>query len=367
MKTRIVAIITLATIMATLTSGCRIGTPVENNANHHPILAVLCSKESKAIYCIEVDSLKITNKIKLRSLSLDFTAGDDGIIYTSQTGGVGSNADNVIGVVNVRAGRVERYFKLKNRNPGEITYVNGKIVVINGIMLKNGNLIGEIIEPKNGYKSTSIEVLGITGGDLAPFKDKLYTSALTDKSASSSDAPDEKHEQALISIDLNTKRSSRVLTNTYFNSIVFDDRGMGYGLISRSTGHGFQESPIDKVVVFNPVGKSIVKTIDLEKQSMSANSMVWYDDKLYITYFSGEDLSRTGDSISIVDPSTGTMDIIKGFKGPHLVLPVKDKIFVANYDNGTVDVLDIKSRERLSSIKVGGWPEDLALVDASTR
>jgi len=130
-------------------------------------------------------------------------------------------------------------------------------------------------------------------------------------------------------------------------------------LIARTNGNDSLTSTLDKVVAFDPIDKTIIKTIDLKRQSMPAKAMVWHNGKLYINFFDDRNLNYTGDSIGILDPSTEKIRILKGFKGPSAILPVGNKIYISNNDTGVVDVLDIKTKKKLTSIEVGKWPVGL--------
>lgn len=349
-------------LSAMIQFGC-LGNRSVQNGQQRSLLAVLCF--DKSIYIIDAEKMEVLNRVKLRSLCLDFTAGKDDKIYTSQTGGVGTDADDAIGVVDVRRGKVERYINLKAPNPGAIAYKNDKVVVINGIMLKSGNLIGEIIEPQNNYNSTAIELLGITYGPSLNLRGKkLYMSTqVRNKQSPSTGIP----ESMYFSLDLETKQIRKVLKNIIFASVVFDDKGKGYGLIPREWGNkpgmsnqvGFK----DKVVIFDPEKGKIIKTIELEQQSMSANRLLLHNSKLYINFFNDANPQQsTGDTIGILDLKTEKMRTIKGFKGPSWVLPTGDRIYVANHDSNSVDVIDEKTGRKLSAIKVGEVPLSMVYV-----
>ncbi|MDP3488332.1 MAG: hypothetical protein Q8S19_10475, partial [Bacillota bacterium] len=257
--------------------------------------------------------------------------------------------DNAIGIVDIRRGRVERYIKLRAPNPGALAYEEGKLFVINGIMYGNGNLIGEIIEPLNNFVSTPIELLGVVfGSSLAVRNGKAYLSTLVGKA----------NDRAFFSFDLKTKEITKIFDDIYFTSVVFDNEGRGYGLIPKGRYIGI-EVGIDQVIVFDPDKKEMLKTIELKEQSSRAHRLFFSDNKLYITFF--ED-SRGGETIGILDLETEDMRTINGFRGPYCVISINGKIYVANHNDKTIDLVDENTGEKLSTVKVGLWPWALIYI-----
>ncbi len=383
-KTKFAAFLILFSIAAV---GCQPGS-FTNKAQKGPMLAVLSTGGyKKGIYCIDINSMKLTSKIKLRSTCYDFVLGDDGELYTSQGGGVGSDADDAVGVVDLKKMKVERYIKLKNPAPWEIGYENGKIVVITDIVRKgnvsvggivrNSNInVGEIIDVNDGYKSVEITVPGITNGSSLAINNGIFYETIDIDTIV--DNVDVGTDEAVFAFDIASKKSEILFTDTYFYSILFDDEGMGYGLVSGDYQGPISEeeglipvnqrvdknkSQVDQVVIFDPKKKTVIRTIDLPIQPMPIGRMILDDDRLYFTYFTEADLSYTGDTIGIFDLKTDKFETIKGFDGPSVILAAEDKIFVANYDTGIIDALDKKTKKKIGSVKVGGWPRDMAYFD----
>lgn len=106
-----------------------------------PMVVVLNQAPKPALHLIDLESGQEARRIALRSPAIDLDAGG-GRVVTAQCGGVGTDADDVIGVYDAaRRGRI-RYFDSVAPNPVDITLLSSSTAVVsNGWMDEKGIVV----------------------------------------------------------------------------------------------------------------------------------------------------------------------------------------------------------------------------------
>lgn len=141
-----VAAVTAAGLAVLVAAGCGVGGgPVVSG----PTVVVLNQSPKPALHFIDIASGKDTARVPLRSPAIDMDAGS-GLVVTAQCGGVGNDADDVVGVYDTKKGGRVRYFKSVAPNPGDVTLLSSaKAVVSNGWMDAKGMVIA-LVDVRQG-------------------------------------------------------------------------------------------------------------------------------------------------------------------------------------------------------------------------
>lgn len=367
--------------------------------NKGPLLAVLCDSEKgrwrftmipSAVYVIDWYKGVIIYNVATRSPADDLDAGSDGKIYTAQSGGLGADADNVIGVIDPRRGKLERYIQLQ-RQPDDVTTAGGRLFVTHGLYFPNTDEITWSEINLHTNKISTFRVPGVAGWPVF-YKHRLYfvtyinkTNSLffkengLDKPVSVSEAapklmPPSQDEivESLLSLDINSYEVHSVVDREgNFNwEITFDRDGNAYGLISRYLDRPFPRvrNSNDLVVVFRPEERRVVKVVPLPEQPVPAQSMIWHQGKLYVAYY--DDDSLAGDTLAVFDAKTfEPIKVLRDFPGPVDLEADADRLFVlcnhnSNDVNGSVEIVDLNNLKVMKSISVGKRPKRIVILPA---
>ena len=84
------------------------------------------------------DMARVVSTVALRSFPMDLVLTKDGTAVTSQSGGVGDQADDAVGLYDVRRGGPVRYVRLADRNPLFMSVVGGEVFVMHGVARSGG-------------------------------------------------------------------------------------------------------------------------------------------------------------------------------------------------------------------------------------
>ncbi len=101
-------------------------------------LAVVMLGHPDRLVTVDLDRMTVVSDVGLRSLPTDLVLDRDGRAVTAQAGGIGDEADDVVGVCDVRAGGRVRYLKLAYPNPGFLVTVGARVFAMHGIAYKDG-------------------------------------------------------------------------------------------------------------------------------------------------------------------------------------------------------------------------------------
>jgi hypothetical protein len=111
------------------------GTPAPRGAD----IAVVALTGPNRLVDVDLDALRVVTSVPLRSFVTDIaTDRVTGSIVTAQAGGVGDDADDVMGVYDVRRGGEVTYVRLPVRNPSTLTARDGLAWVQHGMLDARG-------------------------------------------------------------------------------------------------------------------------------------------------------------------------------------------------------------------------------------
>jgi hypothetical protein len=110
-----------------------------------PLAAVLTVTDGGSdLVVADVGARRVVRRIHLRSLATDVAVDtSSGLVVTAQAGGVGDDADDVLGITDVRSGDV-RYVGLGCPNPGNVVCVDGRAVVLHGMVGPAGMVVSRV-------------------------------------------------------------------------------------------------------------------------------------------------------------------------------------------------------------------------------
>ena len=180
-----------------------------------------------------------------------------------------------------------------------------------------------------------------------------------------------------IAAEAGTISGTLLVGNKGEDSLSFIDLATGEETARRDTGHQPHEiaiSPDGKLAAIVSYGGESIDIFDIaamekiETVSLAParrpHGILWLDDGRIMATTEGSD------SVTIVSPPSGeaqqrrTSMIATGQKGSHMlaVSPDKSRAFVANMQSGTVTVLDLEAKTKITDLPAGAVPEGLAIT-----
>lgn len=103
-----------------------------------PTAAVMDPKGT--VVLVDLEHGEVIDTVRMRSWTADICAEEEqGVFVTAQSGGVGSDADDAVGIIGVRKDRDVRYVTLPYPNPlGVESAARGRVLVDHGWMQRDG-------------------------------------------------------------------------------------------------------------------------------------------------------------------------------------------------------------------------------------
>ncbi len=110
-----------------------------------PLAAVLLTNP-KRLVVVDLAAMRVADDVGLRSWAMDVAVdGGTGLAVTTQCGGIGPEADDAIGLYDLRRGGDVRYVALSRPNPGAFVVQDGRAFVTHGLVQTAG-LAAEIVD-----------------------------------------------------------------------------------------------------------------------------------------------------------------------------------------------------------------------------
>jgi len=349
-------------------AGCSKNTPTADFPKK-PIYVLQLSKErgrhnlrTSEIVIIDAEKKKIFGKpIILRSGCLDISVGEDGKIYTAQSGGVGSDADNALGIVDPKSKKID-YAKLECPNPLTLEAIpGGKVYLTHGAFDfdDDGKCLGapvSIVDTSSDNGVDMIHAPEIIQGKPLYRDGKLFFSII---------GPEDKDSMFKKFMELDTKtdkmRTVLEMTPGMFDGQVVHPDGKIYGfLITKIGGEDSHIFDVDLVLV-DPESRKMSTLLSFKDRIDNPYSMALKDEKLYIGDCNLVSDEYIGNKILVVDTKTNkVIETINDISTPASLLVVGDELWVTNYNDGKIVVIDTKTNKVIKEIKVGTWPSALA-------
>ena len=161
------------------------------------------------------------------------------------------------------------------------------------------------------------------------------------------------------------------------DSLSFIDLATGEEITRRDTGHQPHEIAIspdsqlaaivsyggESIDIFDITARELIETVSLAP-SKRPHGILWLDDGRILATTEGSE------NLTLVSPPSGETQqrqisvIATGQKGSHMlaVTPDKRRAFVTNMQSGTVSVLDLRERVKITDLPAGAVPEGLAIT-----
>jgi hypothetical protein len=138
------ALLAIALVTVALVA-CR-GASSEGRAAPTGDLAVVTLTGSDRLVTVDLSRMRVVSDVRLRSFVTDLSLdASSGLAVTAQGGGVGDDADDVVGVYDVRRGGPVSYVKLGCPNPAFLTAVDGRAYVEHG-MYREGGMVTTVVD-----------------------------------------------------------------------------------------------------------------------------------------------------------------------------------------------------------------------------
>jgi hypothetical protein len=162
---------TLLLAMLATVVGCI--APGPGRAVAGPVAVVLLAGPDRLV-ALDLTAGVVRSAMPLRSAALDLAVDDEtGVAVTAQCGGVGTQADDAIGLWPVRRGGPVRYVKLPRPNPGFVVADHGRAWVSHG-WFESGGLFAEAVDLR-AAKVTRVGRLPDGPGQLSLAAGRLWT------------------------------------------------------------------------------------------------------------------------------------------------------------------------------------------------
>ncbi|MDO8964803.1 MAG: hypothetical protein Q7W30_09985 [Coriobacteriia bacterium] len=110
-----------------------------------PLAAVLAaSGDGSQVVVIDLEAATVVRRVALRSFATDIGFDSEtGLVVSAQAGGVGPEADDVVGVIDPRRGNVD-YVRLRRPNPGGVVCLDGRAYVLHGWIDEGGQYVSVV-------------------------------------------------------------------------------------------------------------------------------------------------------------------------------------------------------------------------------
>lgn len=138
----------LAALAATVVVAWRVIPPRGSAAPRGSDLAVVMLGGENRLVTVDLSAMRVVSDVHLRSMPTDLSIDlSTGLAVTAQAGGIAEDADDVVGVYDVRAGGAVDYVELGCPNPGFVTAAGGTAYVGHG-MLRLGGMALSVVDLK---------------------------------------------------------------------------------------------------------------------------------------------------------------------------------------------------------------------------
>lgn len=287
-----------------------------------PVAAVMDA--GGTVVLVDLNEGTVLDTVRMRSSAGDIAADQGaGTFVTAQIGGVGEEADDKIGVIDVRGDRSVRYIDLPRPNPGgvEVT-APGRVLVDHGWMEPEG-MFACLVDTQAG----KVVRQGYIPDNAKPLR-------VVDGVAWSSGVDPLSDELSLSRVDARTLASEVVTQGGDFYASI--------------------ECPAQTGVagwLMFPDGETLLARFDSQTGAIEATAaarfldgagkLVFAQDRLVAVDFSGEDLARTGDRLVVFDGETMQEERAIPLKGgPTDIATWGDRVVVVNSKDETLHVVD---------------------------
>ena len=133
---RVAAIALVAALLAGGAAAARMLFPRTTSTQRvrAPLAAVLVPRPGRVeVVMVDLAAMTVARRVPLRSLATDVAADTvSGRFVTAQSGGVGPDADDALGVLDPGSAEV-RYVRLAQPNPGNVVCIGGRAYVLHGL------------------------------------------------------------------------------------------------------------------------------------------------------------------------------------------------------------------------------------------
>lgn len=298
-------------------TGCGGRSPIDA-----PVAAVMDAKG--AVVLVDLDQGTVIDTVQMRSWTSDIAADKAaGEFVTAQSGGVGDDADDAIGVIDVRGDRSVKYVTLPRPNPGGVEVTGpGRVLVDHGWMEPEG-MFACLVDTQAG----KVVRQGYVPDNANPLR-------TADGVAWSTGVDTMTDELSLRRVDTETL-ASEVVT-----------RGGDYSVgieCATPTGPAGWLRRLD--------GETLLARFDGKTGAVEATGAVDFLDgagrlvsaggRLVAVDYNGEDVERTGDRLVVFDGETLQQERVISLKGePTDIAAWGDKVVVVTAGDEKLHVID---------------------------
>lgn len=348
--------VALALVCAAVGTGCD-GGQGSAAAIEGSVLAIT-SVSPDEVVLVEPETLDVIRRVRLRSVGVDPLALPERRMFvTAQCGGLGTEADDAIAVVDLARGGRVRYVRLPQPNPGSVELAGDGTVLVSHGVLTAGGIVMTRVDVDNG----AIVGSGTIANAFAPSvtaAGSLWTTGPEDLEA--------------LSPDRTIRRTSFDLADSHVFPVT------GEGVLLAADG----DSP--DTLLLAESGRGSVRASRVSAENMAARASVTLDDLrngvcemvcagdvIVVRDSSGEDMTDPGGPLIVLDRTTleelHRIDV-GGYVASIAVLG--ETVYAIRWDSGEVVGVDpitgsIVARSRVPGLE--GRMTQLAAMGPSRR
>lgn len=301
------------------------------------------------LHVIDLERGKLSRSVNLRSIAYDIAADlDTKCFVTAQSGGLAEQTDNRLGIIADRGQARPVYVELPRDNPTGVEVVRpGVALVDHGILTERGAFVSLVDTLKRSVIKTG--AIPDNNGPLAVAAGSVWSSGIDGQT----------YRRSLRRVDERTLESTEVLAPGEFPMIEASEGGSLYGWLSPEYGRG-------SVARFDADTAAVEASRALALQGGCGDIAV-AGGRLVVADWAAQDLSDTGDTVHVLDPTT--LEELARIEVPGGACDVQawgDRVIVASYADSkllVVDPVSARIEKRIALPRIG-LPFRIAVMDS---
>lgn len=321
-------------------------------------LAVLMLGGSNRLVTVDLSVMRIVSDVQLRSFATDLSLdASSGVAVTAQAGGVGPEADDVVGVYDVRSGGSVSYVQLGCPNPGFLTAFGGRAYVEHGMYREGGMVMTVVDLRRRAVESTGL----VPASPVSAFgtQDGLLWTLTLDMEAS-----EPATDAAGLSLVTLAGLDPRTLRSRYVGAPLAANQAVGAGPGRLFLLKGSVRGTPGAVAEVDTDAAAEVRRVDLPRLAHGAQRGAIAGRWLAVTEWDGLDLADEGTMVAWIDRETmrvgGTIEIAGG---PCAIAGWGKRLLVVERQTSRLLVIDPTARKVTASLDLGGPPPIIADIE----
>jgi hypothetical protein len=304
---------------------------------------------SDRLVTVDLAATRIVSDVRLRSFVTDLSLdASTGVAVTAQGGGVGPEADDVVGVYDVRQGGPVTYVELGCPNPGFLTALGGHAYVEHGMYREGGMVMTVVDLERRSVESTGlvppspVSMFGTQDG-------RLWTLALD---METSDPATDAFGRSLVTL---AGLETQTLAPRYAGAPLSANQVVGAGTGRLYLLEGSVRGAPGAVAEVDTANAAVVRRTQLPDLAHGAQRGATAGRWLAVTEWDGLDLADEGTMVAWIDRATmrvgGALEVAGG---PCAIAGWGDRILVIERATSRLLVIDPVLSRVTASLDLGG-------------